>query len=368
MTDIFNFTQDKLDILSKANSALKIDKSNHNRIVFIYSAPKVGSTSLVSSLRIFGIDKLDIIHIHDEMMLNTLANITNISVNEIIQYNKYLGKDVYVINIFRNPIERKISTFFEKIGSYHFNNSDSNVNNYDVNKVINRFNNVFEHIGNGDHFIDTYKINIPNSFDFVNKYLLVEEQGIKYISLRLKDSDCWQNILTNIFGFHIHIIKDYESSDKPIKDLYARFKNNYRVPSNFLIDITNNIYMKYYFSIDEIRDYYNYWSNKSISTFRGYTEQEYHLYQTITIENTHLDIIQIDHYFDEGCRCKACQIKRNQTAMKIIRGDKVTDKIIHINAKSELIEKRVKKATKINHVISKNPVKIRGKDFKILSM
>ena len=48
------------------------------------------------------------------------------SIRDIIQYNKSIGKNVYVIDVYRSPIERKISAFFEKIGAYHFNNIDSN--------------------------------------------------------------------------------------------------------------------------------------------------------------------------------------------------------------------------------------------------
>jgi len=130
----FNFIKDleKVKILIKANELLNINNDSHSKLVFVYSAPKVGSTSIVSSFRIFGSDKVDIIHIHDEEMMKVLAHIQNITVNELILYNKYLGRDVYVINVYRSPIERKISTFFEKIGSYHFNNEDSKINNYNV--------------------------------------------------------------------------------------------------------------------------------------------------------------------------------------------------------------------------------------------
>ena len=225
-TNIFDFIKDpqKLNLLTQANETLKIDKNRNNTIIFVYSAPKVGSTSIVSSLRIFGLDKVDIIHIHDEEMLKVLAHIKDITVNELILFNKYLGKNIYVINVYRSPIERKISAFFEKIGAYHFNNHDQNVNNYNITKVINRFNNIFPYIGIGDHFIDKYNIQIPECFDFNNKFLLVKENDISYITLRLKDSNEWGNILTNIFGFKICIIKDYESSKKPIKDLYKLFK------------------------------------------------------------------------------------------------------------------------------------------------
>jgi len=364
--DIFDFIKcsEKLNRLINTNDLLNINKHQHNKLIFVYSAPKVGSTSIVSSFRIFGIERIDIIHIHDEEMLHVLANIKDITVNEIILFNKYLGKDVYVINVYRSPIERKISAFFEKIDSYHFNADEREVNNYNVVKVINRFNNIFPWIGNGDHFIDKYNINIPDTFDFIKKYVMVTENNIKYITLRLKDSNNWGNILTDIFGFTIRTIRDYESSNKPIKELYNSFKTHYKIPINLLNEIINDRYLKYYYSQDEINQYYKEWLVKSTDVRNIYTYEQYKLYESISIENCHIDKIQLDHYFDEGCKCKACSIKRLETITKILKGVEVKDRIIHSEAKSELIQKRVMRASKINNIISKMSKNIRGKDFK----
>jgi hypothetical protein len=351
----FDFiTPEKHTQLLNINQLLNLNK--HNRVVFIYSAPKVGSTSLVSSFRIFGIDKMNIVHIHDEQMLKVLTNIDNVSINEIILFNKYCGKDVYVINIFRSPIERKISAFFEKIGSYHFNVTDETVNQYNTSRVIARFNNIFPWIANGDHFMDKYDIIIPKTFDFSNKYLLVQENGIHYISLRLKDSNEWGHILTKLFGFPIYTVKDYESTNKPIKDLYNRFKTDYKIPMYFLQNIKNDKYLNYYYSNDEINEYYNEWLNKSTNDihFRGYTYEQYSIYENITMENSHLDIIQADHYLDEGCICKACLLKRKETAQKIIRGNVAVDRIYHIHAKTEFIQRKVNKVNKIKNIREKN--------------
>ena len=50
-----------------------------------------------------------------------LYNITNITVLEIIKYNNFLGKRVYVFDIFRSPIEQKMSSYFENIDqAYNF--------------------------------------------------------------------------------------------------------------------------------------------------------------------------------------------------------------------------------------------------------
>ena len=93
---------------------------------------------------------------------------------------------------------RKISTFFEKIGSHHFNANDQDVNDYNISKVIHRFNNIFPWIGNGDHFIDKYDIPIPETFDYVNKYALIDNNGIKYSSsINNQPSTSYLHILSN---------------------------------------------------------------------------------------------------------------------------------------------------------------------------
>jgi len=365
-SNAFDFIKnpEKLVILLKANETLNISKGQHNKIIFIYSAPKVGSTSIVSSLRIFGLEKFVIIHIHDEDMLRVLGHIDGITINELILFNKYLGKEVYVIDIYRSPIERKISVFFEKIGSYHFNNTDQNINNYNVNKVINRFNNIFSHIGNGDHFMDRYNITIPDKFDFKNNFLLVEENGIKYIKLRLKDSNKWGQILTNILHINIGIIKDYETTKKPIKNIYNVFKNNYKIPKNFLDELMNCKYLNYYYSEEEKQQYYNDWNRKSSESVTGYTIEQYNIYNEITIENSHIDFIQFNHYIDEGCLCKACNLKRRDIAAKIMRGIQITERIIHTEAKSELIQKRAVQVEKINIALQSFPKKTKQSAFK----
>ena len=66
---------EKMSLLNQVNDILHINKFPTNKLIFVYSAPKVGSTSIVSSLRLFGTDKFSVIHIHDEEMLNVLGNV-----------------------------------------------------------------------------------------------------------------------------------------------------------------------------------------------------------------------------------------------------------------------------------------------------
>ena len=80
--------------------------------------------------------------------------------------------------------------------------------------------------------------------------------NIKYIKLRLKDSNKWDDILTNIFSENIKIIKDYETTNKSIKAVYLSFLDKYKIPANFLQELNNNCkYLNYFYSKEEKYEY-----------------------------------------------------------------------------------------------------------------
>jgi hypothetical protein len=308
----------------------------NKNIIFVYCPPKVGSTSLVTSFRLSALKKYTIFHIHDELMLKVLCGIENVTVNEIINYNKSLGKNIYVIDIYRSPIEHKISVFFEKLSTYHFNNTEEKVNLYSANRVINRFNSLFVHLTRSDYYKEVYNIPFPEAFDLERKFLLQEINGIKYIKLRLKDSSEWESILNNIFQTTIKIVKDYETEKKPIKDIYKQFKEVYKIPSNLFQLIENCDALKYYYSPEERYEYLNNWSSRQTEAFVPFTESEYLLYSKITVENQHINEVQRNHYIDVGCACAGCERKRKMVIYKLSVGETIEETIDHRQANWEI--------------------------------
>ena len=83
-----NYTKEDLILLKEANKKICLDDSTIQNIVFIYSPPKVGSTTLVSSIRLSATHIFKVLHIHDEVMLQVLTGINNVTINKLIQYNK----------------------------------------------------------------------------------------------------------------------------------------------------------------------------------------------------------------------------------------------------------------------------------------
>jgi hypothetical protein len=327
------------------NSIQKLFASESNNYIFIYTPPKVGSTTLVSSLRISLGKSYNIIHIHDEVMLSVLTGIQGISVNDIIYYLTSNGKKVVVIDVYRTPVERKMSEFFEKISPYHFNNSEENINHYSIKRVSDRFNKIFPHIENNDHYFEKYNITNPVPFDFEKKYTIQIVNGISYIKLRLCDSHLWGQILSTIFHADIVLISDYKTETKKIGDLYTCFKKEYKLPVNFLDLVRSCKYFNFYYNEQERNKYLDIWKNKlSLCPVVPYNYEEFQFYMQICLENQYINDVQNEHYIDNGCFCKYCSFKRQDIYLRAKKGETRFAKIIHNEV---ILEERTKQITKL---------------------
>lgn len=313
----------------------RLNINNTKDLIIIYCGPKVGSTSLVSSLRLSCSDNSNVLHLHDDVMLRFLTQSDDsVSISGLIEYNSK-QKKVYVIDIYRSPIERKMSEYFEKLCDLHFNNKPEEVNNYSVHRITKRFNEIFNHIGNGDHYIDKYDIPVIESFDTKRKYQMQSLNNITYIKLRLKDSLEWGRILSEIMNRAIYIIRDYETINKEIGDLYKRFKSEYKLPLNLYESIVKDEYLLFYYTEEERTEYLKEWLKSVCDKCETWSEKEYDFYKRISVENLTQNDIQKHHYIDLGCTCKYCSTKRLEIIEKIKRGEDIKEKIIH----DELVKK-----------------------------
>jgi hypothetical protein len=287
-------------------------------------------------------------------MLSVLTGINNVKINDIIFYLAKNGKKVHVIDVYRTPIERKISEFFEKISQHHFNNSEENINKYSIKRVSDRFNKLFPHLENGDHYLDRYGIPEPIGFDFNSKYTIQEYNNVHYVKLRLCDSESWSNILSTIFSQDIVLITDYKTDGKAISGLYNKFKQEYKLPLNYFEDIKNCKYFNFYYNEEERNKYLNLWLDKTSDNSVPYTKDEYNFYLNLCLENQHMNDIQTDHYIDNGCFCVYCTNKRREIYFKAKNGEKIFEKIIH----SEIINE-------VNQIKNKEIIEILKKNVKL---
>lgn len=351
-----------------SDSINKLFNTATNNYIFIYTPPKVGSTTLVTSLRISLGMTYNTIHIHDETMLSVLTGINGVKINDIIQYLSNEGKNVYVIDVYRTPVERKMSEFFEKISPYHFNNSAENISKYSIKRISDRFNKLFPYIENGDHYFDKYEISEPIPFDFENKYTIQVINNIKYIKLRLCDSNLWANILSKIFQSDIIIIHDYKTEDKDIGTLYNTFKSEYKIPINYFELIKNDKYFNFYYNELERSNYLNNLYSRITNEFIAYTVNEFNFYINLCLENQYINDIDVDHYIDNGCFCAYCSHKRKEIYFRAKAGEKKFDKIIHNVVINEVkTEKNKEINNQIKNIINKynSKQKFKPKQFRI---
>ena len=351
-----------------SNTIEKLFINSTDNYIFIYTPPKVGSTTLVTSLRVSLGKTYNIIHIHDEIMLSVLTGIKDVKINDIIYFLSNKCKNVFVIDVYRTPIERKMSEYFEKLSPYHFNNTEENINNYSLQRIIDRFNKLFPHIENGEHYFDKYGISNPIPFNFEEKYTLQIINNIKYIKLRLSDSTLWSNILSNIFKIEIIIIHDYKTEDKGLGNLYNNFKNQYKIPQNFIEFIKNDKYFNFYYNEIERNKYLENWTNKLDNYVIPYTEDEYKFYLNLCLENQYINDIQIDHYIDNGCFCKFCSEKRRNIFFKAKAGENKFEKIIHNQVINEKNNNKMKFiSNKLREIIKnqKSRIKYNTNQFNI---
>jgi hypothetical protein len=261
-----------------------------------------------------------------------------------------------------------MSEFFEKISPYHFNNTEQNISKYSIKRISDRFNKLFPHLEIGEHYFNKYNISQPIHFDFNKKYTIQEINNVKYIKLRLCDSDNWGSILSNIFQTDIVLIPDYKTEDKDIGELYKKFKNEYKIPSNYIEIIKSDEFLNFYYNETERNNYINTWYEKRCEDFTPYTQSEYNFYMNVCLENQYINDVQIDHYIDNGCFCKLCKEKRRTIFFKAKAGEKITEKIIHYEIVNEAKSEKINEiSNKLKEIIKKaySNKKYKQKQFKI---
>ena len=355
--------------LKEINSILGLENSQN--IIFVYCPPKVGSTTLVSTLRFWGSKIYKVVHVHDEMVIKVLCKRKDVSILDMIQYNKSVGKKVWVIDIFRSPIEMKMSVFFENLCHVHFNAKEEDVRNKPMIVLKQRFDFIFEHIGNEDYYRDIYPLHDEDDIPWGGDkgYIQIEKDGVQYIKLRLQDAEKWGSILSPLLKIEIQTIKDNETvHSSGLGDLYNRFKSEYKIPLNLLERIESHTLLLRYMTVKERQQYINEWKGKTKENVEISSVCDYQLYQKITWENqNYFDILRKNHYKDDGCGCTLCENKRQQLRIAILKKQYIPVNVAVNHGKEVQLEnqRRIKIKKKISNFLKKkeklNTPKIQSK-------
>jgi hypothetical protein len=126
----------------------------------------------------------------------------------------------------------------------------------------------------------------------------------------------------------------------------------YKLPSNYYEMLKNDKYLHFYYSEEERNKYFEEWRHKLCNDlFNPYTKPEYKFYINLCLENQFYNDLQLDHYIDNGCFCKGCSLKRRDIYFKALKGEKVTEKILHSDVVIEQIKEKTEKIVKKINVV-----------------
>jgi len=216
--------------------------------VIVFCGAKCGSMTLNKTFE-------HSLHIHNNITMKlNYPELKFQSVEELI-----LSQNVcYVIDSYRDLIERSISSLFQNIQE-HIGEDYANIDN----KLINLFLSKVYDLENYHPLDEIYPIlkDIP----FESKYIIHKEKGKTFIKLRFKDIEHWAEYLSEIFNTPITLIAENLTDNKEYADKYREFKKNVKITQEmFDFYTTHPLFIKYN-SQSEQEEYKHYWSEKIVT-------------------------------------------------------------------------------------------------------
>jgi len=237
----------------------KININDPNINVFTYCSGKAGGSTLHTTFESNGFNSA---HVHSNKYFQSITKTKDCTLFDVVDYCKNKNDKLYIIDSYRNPVERKISSFFENINALVPNHVDCTVD--DLIFIFNSyFLNVLEDYQSINEILQYYKLPLFNSFNHKKKYASLTHENISFYKIRFSDIGQWKQILTTIFKKNIVIQSANLSKKKKIYKMYKKFKAKYTLPKDYLQVIQSDNDFKIFNNKKEQEDYLSYWSNKS---------------------------------------------------------------------------------------------------------
>lgn len=234
---------------------------------------KCGGTTLTHTLRNAGIH---CIHIHHFDCPGISDNFSfEVNKNNVMNLVRNSTKPIYVLDSYRLPIERKISSFFQNIET-HFSacaraiDTDTEPPYVSVDELIAHFNEHYLYELEEYHSIDPImeEVGVPvfQEFDFGKGYNLKQVGNVIFVKLRFQDISKWSAHLSEIFQRPIELCSANLSKHKSIYPLYRDFLDAYLVPESYFgVCLANDRAFHIFNSEEEQKKYIEKWQAKSMT-------------------------------------------------------------------------------------------------------
>lgn len=227
--------------------------------VFIYSIGKTGSTTLHETMIKNGYQSLHV-HGNEHYQLYIIKNESH-TLFDLIKYSIKHQKKIYIIDVYRNPIERKISSFFHNFNHWLPHNVPLTLN--DTIDIFNKT--IKDNIKEASPFhdcCDEFNIPIPDAFDFTNEYLRIDYNNVTLIKLRFSSINKWDTILSQLFEKPIKMYNTNLTENKRHYLAQKEFLRNYKPTQELLEEIRTDPYFRYFNTEQEQEEYLNKWKLK----------------------------------------------------------------------------------------------------------
>jgi hypothetical protein len=235
---------------------------------FIYCGRKSGSTTLTHTCsNIYNSSSIQIHNNEDFLYKYGQSNFN--SIFDLVENNMKKHETIYIIDSYRTPIEKKISSFFEDIDNYIPNYKDC-----DISFLISYFNkkyiygNKCTHIYTEDYepldeMLEHFNLSPIKKFNFDQQFELIKHKNLVFIKLRFHEIEKWDVLLSKIIGKDVTIIDKNKSENKHYYDVYENFKKNYKIPREYLEKLKVDSRFKIFNSSLERIKYIKDWSSRS---------------------------------------------------------------------------------------------------------
>lgn len=236
----------------------RIAKEYKNIKVFVFCGGKCGSSTLTATFKQY----YKTLHVHSNEEFYNSSKQTKYSIYDVIEYNRKTQEKIYIIDSYRTPIERKISSFFNNINKHL-----PNYKNHQLRSLVKYFNAGYiynlEEYHSIDEIMNHYGLPTFETFDFEKGYNLLVHENIHFLKIKFNDINNWSTILSNIFNRPIKIQSDNVSELKEYNDLYNKFKEVYYLPNLYYKNyLPNDKNFKIYNTKEEQEAYYAKWAKR----------------------------------------------------------------------------------------------------------
>jgi len=246
--------------------------------VLIFSVGKVGSSSISKTLRTINVSEVQphsltysrkgsyFVKPDFTIMEKLFYFIKSKLINLKLFFFKLSKskKKIKIISLYREPISRNISAFFEQ---YQYV-LEQNIKNYSVDELIDAYWKYTNHdapvVWFDNELNNAFDINIHDYvFDKDNGYLRIQKGNIDLLLLTMERMDQNEVIIGEFLEVDsFSLTKTNRAERKEYSEIYKEFKETIRIPESYISKLYENKVMDFFYTAETIEKFKSKWVDR----------------------------------------------------------------------------------------------------------